>query len=500
LVLLLPSLLRAQGISARDEAIRQEELALERARRMKALKEQAMYEPPPRDINPQPAPKVTQRVMATAPQPAAEPFYFQVVTPQGLVPLEQWQAQQEQVRLAAAAPAPVRAPDPRGSSRGTEPRTMKLAFLSLGSGGVPKDPEEGRAVALTEAPASPGAPRAAVGPAEERARSRPGDTPATPGVETVAVMEELPPEQPGGAPRRRLLGFLSAKGLEAALAEATVSDGSAKEEAPPAPESDSADGETPVAPSRLLDRWVQRKTPAKAEGSDDGEVGEEAELLAEAKPRRSFQSENAGEFMNGLGTWLASAKALSPLPKSPEGGQFSGGHADYFTIAEPKAPFHVIDDQAGETHLVELEAGTVGRNHGEGEDWAWMQLDSGLMGLMKKRYLRPAGEEEVSTFLAAESVGKGASSLASGEVKPLRYLEVDLPDLPSEAVDPGTPLGGGLFPAMTGTGPTPEPSVPKEGTADPEASPAMKPPAPEPVPAPAPGDTGTVPAAVPPLP
>jgi hypothetical protein len=87
---------------------------------------------------------------------------------------------------------------------------------------------------------------------------------------------------------------------------------------------------------------------------------------------------------------------------------------DYFTV-KLKSPFHVIDTGAGaaETEVIELDSGTVGRRHGEGEEWAWLQLDSGLMGLMKKRALRPASQNEVTAYLAAES--KSSARLAGAK-------------------------------------------------------------------------------------
>jgi len=73
-----------------------------------------------------------------------------------------------------------------------------------------------------------------------------------------------------------------------------------------------------------------------------------------------------------------------------------------------------------------------------------MQLDSGLMGLMKRRYLRTAVESEVVAFLAGEAEG-GAGPVRTE--RPVRYVDVDLPDLPSAESQSGESLGGALFPS-----------------------------------------------------
>jgi hypothetical protein len=56
-----------------------------------------------------------------------------------------------------------------------------------------------------------------------------------------------------------------------------------------------------------------------------------------------------------------------------------------------------------------------------------MQLDSGLMGLMKKRFVRPAVPGEVVAFLAAEAKSSG-TALAQAQPSPVRFVQVDLPE------------------------------------------------------------------------
>ncbi|MBU6302771.1 MAG: hypothetical protein KGS60_14560, partial [Verrucomicrobia bacterium] len=258
-ILLVPTTgLFAQG-AGYFETKRVEDAALAHARRMKAAKEAALEEPAPRDLNP-PKPMPASALQARALGPSAEPLYFQVVTPQGLVPLDQWQAAQ-QPRKPSGAPSASgsTAPPAKGqpapeSSEVARGRTIRLAFLGVGNGrenAVEKGAAEGRAVSLEAAEpvkpqvgetAKPGrvaagvkAPaRAEVSPVPARAAApvpvvSPEPVPA-PDDEVVAVMEEIPSLKTGGEPKRRLLGFMSGKGVEAALmtAEAPSVAGSEK--------------------------------------------------------------------------------------------------------------------------------------------------------------------------------------------------------------------------------------------------------------------------------
>jgi hypothetical protein len=197
--------------------------------------------------------------------------------------------------------------------------------------------------------------------------------------------------------------------------------------------------------------------------------------------------------LNGLGQWLAPTrreafKLAWVAPKYSENGGSSvtsetpkpekvapteqPGTQEYFTIKTVRAPFHVIEAGESQTQLLELETGTVGRKHGEGDEWAWLQLESGLMGLMKKRYIRPALDSEVVAFLAAEAKSRGASPSQRREV---RYVEVDLPAEPIPEVSasqttPSPPLSAEEPIASTATQPIPASPPPKLPSFPPDAS------------------------------
>ncbi|MEM1295467.1 MAG: hypothetical protein AAGH89_08875 [Verrucomicrobiota bacterium] len=106
----------------------------------------------------------------------------------------------------------------------------------------------------------------------------------------------------------------------------------------------------------------------------------------------------------------------------------SGRELEFSAVENGGAPFHVFDFDPSETFLIELEGGAVGRVQDQGKEWAWLQLDSGLMGVMRNKHLRPASREEVMEFLALETAENGAA----GEEMAIGVMELDLDvtDLP----------------------------------------------------------------------
>lgn len=75
---------------------------------------------------------------------------------------------------------------------------------------------------------------------------------------------------------------------------------------------------------------------------------------------------------------------------------------DFASIEGPGAPFYVFDVDPSETILVELSGDEVARVCKQGQDWAWIQLDSGLMGLIRNHHVKAAGEFEILKYLALE--------------------------------------------------------------------------------------------------
>jgi hypothetical protein len=428
--------LRAQGADS-FEGLRQDDAAVAHARKMKSIKEQAVNEPLPRDLesNQDAAPSVM--VSGAQLEPPSDAFSFQVVTPQGMVPLEEWQQSQ------SASPSPV-SPSPSTPIRqSSSPRTLRLARFQVE--GRVLSPVEGRALPLPAASRKAEPVAASVAPesiapdpkkTKPPAKSAPKAevAPVEQGSTVIAVMEDAPASQPGGEPKRRLLGFLSGKGMDAAPgAPATGSQAAEKRmdqtKATTAAAAPSGKQEAPLAAPKPLEE-ASRKDPLPS-GREDSRNGI-GQWLASTK-KEPFKPAVVAPRFTDSGAPKADANQTAPAPAAST-------DLDYVAI-KARAPFHVIDTGDGSTQLLELDSGTVGRKHGEGDEWTWMQLDSGLMGLMKKRFVRPAFPGEVVAFLAAEAKSSG-TALAQAKPSPVRFVQVDLPqESEDQAMAQG--LGGG---------------------------------------------------------
>ncbi|MBU6303590.1 MAG: hypothetical protein KGS60_18740, partial [Verrucomicrobia bacterium] len=334
---------------------------------------------------------------------------------------------------------------------------------------------------VAQGKASDGGPEKPVSAVEDR----PPETRRAPGGEVAQAVGSPP-----GAPRET---FLNGVGQWLAAAR---------------PEVPKVEPPKPGKVGSVADPKVEPKVVAQGKASDGGP--EKPVSAVEDRPpetRRAPGGEVAQAvgspagapretFLNGVGQWLASVRLESqkvdavegkkvgagrPVaaekPSTPTGTKFSGDAAvaaGYFATNVDRVAFHVIEAGPGETHKMELEAGTVGRKHGEGDEWAWLQLDSGLMGLVKKRQLRPAVGGEVVAFLSAESKNGKKSGKSGTEV---RYVEVELPASPEAMPENDQALENPLFASGISPAPvaTPEVSPPAPEMA---ASPAVSPPAP----------------------
>jgi len=97
---------------------------------------------------------------------------------------------------------------------------------------------------------------------------------------------------------------------------------------------------------------------------------------------------------------------------------------DFAAVRGHSVPFHVFDVDSSETILVELSGDELARVRKQGEQWAWIQLDSGLMGLVRNHHVRQASEFEVLKYLALEY----AEKVEDGEVSnggPIKVSQVD---------------------------------------------------------------------------
>jgi len=198
-----------------------------------------------------------------------------------------------------------------------------------------------------------GTPAAEVSPAVEVAPA----SRVSPSSEVVAVMEEVPSAEPGGEPKRHLLGFLSGRGLRQPLAPPQL----VIRRRRPTSHGRSLGVRRPGR-SRQRQRTKQEAAPASES------------KLSEEPPEEEIASTNREDFLNGLGQWLASARKegfkpawVAPkysetgTPGNAETGVGAGNsgtepaNPDFFAVKTGRAPFHVIDNGANQTHLLELE-------------------------------------------------------------------------------------------------------------------------------------------------
>lgn len=368
-----------------------------------------------------------------------EPLRLSVVTADGLVPLTTYQDPNWQANQTAEA-AKRAAEENAGIGRKLESqiKAWRISFFDRNA------KLEGDA----------GEPARTV-PLEPGGSARPGNA----NGEVVAIVEETPSRVAGGQPERKILGFLPSnrskpaeyRGLQANRQNASAVGRTSKPEtaapgeevaaartARGAPESRTVGRETrparnsgderprpgeesfterdvidpgmPEPQRNMLSRWFNRK----GDQGDDELVatGEEMSLNpASAENQKNFLAHWFDRFDGALQSQPTPEREVKPVKPREERKKDFGAldGAEYLATDAAQAPFHVIDSGPGETYVVELPQGTVGRAHGSGDQWAWMQLDTGLMGLMRKQHLRPAADPEIKGFLAAERASKDPS-------------------------------------------------------------------------------------------
>ncbi len=480
LLLMSPGLLAQSNPGLQEYERRQEEMALQRARQMKAAKAAAVEQSKQEAARGIMPPTVTARPSAAAVQPPQ----FRLITSQGTVT---W---------TPGTPMPIAPPAPPAPTRkeAREPgiRTVKFALTRPKPNASSEDGEGATVVPLQGS----GAPLAEASPATEeeaeeetrtsrwaRREQNRTLTEETEVEEVVAVVEDVPGEN-GEPGRTRILGVLmrgpktedSPQAEETSETVASVDESVAKKrsgpmlisfnrkttEPPEVAEEDSATDEESIeevpelssdrkyAAMALRNLFEKPRTDLKADGEgaiESPELEESAEVMEVASISQSqglltkwFHRSQEEQAVEGGAAASADTDSEKEAPTGPV-------NPDFFTIATNGAPFHVIDNGPNDTFMMELEQGAVGRTHGAGEDWTWLEMHDGLMGLMRKKHLRPSRESEVLTFLAMES-----STGQSAGREPIEFVEIELPDLPSEAADAGMMLGQGLLPPMTEPG------------------------------------------------
>lgn len=120
---------------------------------------------------------------------------------------------------------------------------------------------------------------------------------------------------------------------------------------------------------------------------------------AAASPDGAAQKESFALYALARGEQRPGKEMTPPAPllvfdQSPD--------FDFGAIRGAGVPFHVFDVDPRDTILVELSGDEVARVVKQEKDWAWIQLDSGLMGLVRNHHVAPAGEFEILKYLALE--------------------------------------------------------------------------------------------------
>jgi hypothetical protein len=111
----------------------------------------------------------------------------------------------------------------------------------------------------------------------------------------------------------------------------------------------------------------------------------------------------------------------------------TAGPADYYVLRSD-AVFHQANFAVKwDTEAVPLLSGVVGRSHGEGEKWAWVELDNGQVGLMRKKDLGVAQEGQIAAFLQTER--KNLIALQSQTELAIEIVPENLPNAPGTATE-----------------------------------------------------------------
>ncbi len=181
----------------------------------------------------------------------------------------------------------------------------------------------------------------------------------------------------------------------------------------------------------------------RAEGRGDVEVP--APSTAAAADAAISSPEGRLKRLRGL---TSREPAAAPAPDAP-----LSSDASRFVVSAGGAEFHPFGDSLASSHTP-IPAGTVLTMDKKGDEWSAVKLPNGKTGLMRTKDLRRARESEIGrgSFVAGpKRLPPPLLSSPAPTSQPNRYqptVDVPLPKLPKRRGDSSLPLGHGLLPPI----------------------------------------------------
>ena len=189
-----------------------------------------------------------------------------------------------------------------------------------------------------------------------------------------------------------------------------------------------------------LPNLPDKAEPDTAEAKPSAQPGETSP--PEAKPKKEREPMKLAMLFTR--PKKAETKEEEPAESGPvQEINVAGQTFAFNTVSAPRAPFHVFDVDPSETILIEIDSDSIGRVQSKGKEWAWLQLDSGLMGVMRNKYLRDSSRTEIMRYLAVES-GSGGGPAQQVDVS---IVNLDSRSLPTKQLDlEASPAGSTSLP------------------------------------------------------
>jgi hypothetical protein len=164
----------------------------------------------------------------------------------------------------------------------------------------------------------------------------------------------------------------------------------------------------PRAPSAVLLGLLEASRATGAAGDDRSLERSPQRVAALEDEKRQGASHPIRRFLARAGKIAERTMSAGTAGKAAKAGATPTPHPAYVTVVG-RAPFHAFDDPPERTILLEVKEDQVARVKSQGKEWTWIQLDNGLMGVVRNRHVRGAIAGEIEGFLALEKTSGGRS-------------------------------------------------------------------------------------------